>query len=90
MDGDAPKILLRDRDDTYGLAFDRVAKGAGIHVIKAAVRAPNMKGYASYCTSWGLFVGTFSKRRRFSSLRPRSFFGGWLPGSSYRHSVLSL
>jgi len=30
MDGQAPKILLRDRDDKYGPSFDRAAKGAGI------------------------------------------------------------
>jgi putative transposase len=42
MDGEAPKLLLRDRDDKYGPTFDRAAKGAGIRVIKTAVRAPNM------------------------------------------------
>jgi putative transposase len=42
MDGEAPKILLRDRDDKYGPSFGHVAKGAGTRVIKTAVRAPNM------------------------------------------------
>jgi hypothetical protein len=42
MDGDAPRFLLRDRDDKFGSAFDRVAEGAGTKVIKIAVRAPNM------------------------------------------------
>ena len=46
MDGEAPKILLRDRDDKYGPSFGRVAKGAGIRVIKTAVRAPNMNAVA--------------------------------------------
>jgi putative transposase len=46
MDGDAPKILLRDRDDKYGTSFDLVAKGAGTRVIKTAVRAPNMNAVA--------------------------------------------
>jgi putative transposase len=46
MDGDAPRILLRDRDDKYGPSFDRVAKGAGTRVIKTAVRAPNMNAVA--------------------------------------------
>ncbi len=42
MDGDAPRFLLRDRDDKFGAGFDRVANGAGTKVIKIAVRAPNM------------------------------------------------
>ena len=46
MDGDIPKILLRDCDDKYGPAFNRVADGAGIRVIKTAVRAPNMNAVA--------------------------------------------
>jgi transposase InsO family protein len=46
MDGDAPKILLRDRDDKFGASFDRVAKGVGTRVIKTAVRAPDMNAVA--------------------------------------------
>ena len=46
MDVEAPKVLRRDRDDKYGPCFDRVAKGAGIRVIKTAVRPPNMNAVA--------------------------------------------
>ena len=46
MDGEAPKILLRDRDDKFGASFDRVAGGMGTRVIKTAVRAPNMNAVA--------------------------------------------
>jgi transposase InsO family protein len=42
MDGDAPAILLRDRDDKFGPTFDRAAQGVGAKVIRTAVRAPNM------------------------------------------------
>jgi putative transposase len=42
MDGDAPTVLLRDRDDKFGPSFDRVAEGAGTRVVRTAVRAPNM------------------------------------------------
>ncbi len=42
MDGDAPAVLLRDRDDKFGPAFDRAAQGVGAKVIRTAVRAPNM------------------------------------------------
>jgi len=46
MDGEAPKILVRDRDDKFGATFDRVAEGVGTRVIKTAVRAPNMNATA--------------------------------------------
>jgi len=32
MDGDAPRFLLRDRDDKFGSPFDRVAKAALEHL----------------------------------------------------------
>jgi transposase InsO family protein len=40
--GVGPDILVRDRDDKYTAVFDRVAKGAGIRIVRAAVRAPLM------------------------------------------------
>jgi hypothetical protein len=42
MDGDVPAVLLRDRDDKFGPAFDRVAQGVGAKMIRTEVRAPNM------------------------------------------------
>jgi putative transposase len=46
MNGEAPAVLLRDRDDKFGPAFDRVAQGIGVKVIRTAVRAPNMNAVA--------------------------------------------
>jgi putative transposase len=46
MDGDVPAVLLRDRDDKFGPAFDRAARGAGAKVVRTAVRAPNMNAVA--------------------------------------------
>jgi len=40
--GKGPQFILRDRDDRFGADFDRVAKGAGIRVLKTAVQAPLM------------------------------------------------
>jgi putative transposase len=39
-------VLLRDRDDKFGPAFDRAAQGVGAKVIRTAVRAPNMNSVA--------------------------------------------
>jgi transposase InsO family protein len=46
MDGEAPAVLLRDRDAKFGPAFDRAAQGVGAKVIRTAVRAPNMNAVA--------------------------------------------
>jgi transposase InsO family protein len=46
MENAALRFLIRDRDDKYGAPFDRAARGAGIRVIKTAVRAPNMNPIA--------------------------------------------
>jgi transposase InsO family protein len=46
MDGEAARFLVRDHDDKFSAAFDNVAKGAGMKVIKIAVRAPNMNSIA--------------------------------------------
>ena len=48
MDRDAPAVLLRDRDDKLGPAFDRAAQGVGANVIRTAVRAPNMNAVSKY------------------------------------------
>jgi putative transposase len=37
-----PQFIIRDRDEKYGAEFDRVAKGAGIRVIRTTVRVPLM------------------------------------------------
>lgn len=42
MDRVASRFLIRDRDDKFGAAFDRVAESVGVRVIKTAFRAPNM------------------------------------------------
>jgi transposase InsO family protein len=40
--GQGPDVIIRDRDSKFGTEFDRVAKGAGIKVVRTAVRAPLM------------------------------------------------
>ena len=40
--GEGPEFIIRDNDDKFGAAFDRVARGAGIRVLKTAIEAPLM------------------------------------------------
>lgn len=43
--GAGPRFLIRDNDDKFGVDFDRAAKGAGIRVLRTAVRAPRMNAF---------------------------------------------
>ncbi|MBM4362511.1 MAG: DDE-type integrase/transposase/recombinase [Deltaproteobacteria bacterium] len=43
--GEGPRFLIRDNDDKFGIDFDRAAKGAGIRVLRTAVRAPRMNSF---------------------------------------------
>lgn len=47
--GERPEFIIRDRDAKFGMSFDRLAKGAGIRVLKTAVRASlmNLPGRAN-------------------------------------------
>jgi hypothetical protein len=63
--GAGPKFIIRDRDDKFGAEFDRTAAGVGIRVIKTAVRTPDMKACASYCTPFIHCVPTSPWWRRF-------------------------
>jgi putative transposase len=40
--GVAPRFLLLDHDNKFGVAFDALARATGIRVIRTAVRAPDM------------------------------------------------
>jgi len=38
--GEAPRFIIRDNDDKFGVEFDRVARASGIRVLRTPVRAP--------------------------------------------------
>ncbi len=40
--GEGPDLIIRDNDSKFGTEFDRVARGAGMKVVRTAVRAPLM------------------------------------------------
>ena len=75
--GEGPQLILRDRHDKFGAAFDRVAKGAGIRVLKAAVRAPLMTRRAndsSEASAASASLTSLSSARR---TRGQRSWSGW-------------
>jgi putative transposase len=40
------RLLIHDRDTTFGGGFDEVFRSAGIKAIRTPVRAPNANAYA--------------------------------------------
>jgi transposase InsO family protein len=40
--GEGPELIIRDNDNKSGADFDRIARGAGIRVLKTAIEAPLM------------------------------------------------
>ena len=40
--GEGPQFIIRDNDNKFGAQFDRVAKGAGMKVLRTAIQAPLM------------------------------------------------
>jgi hypothetical protein len=50
-EADGCRILICDRDAKWSRAVRARFQDAGIRVVRTPYRAPNAKGYASYCTS---------------------------------------
>ncbi len=38
--GEGPQFIIRDNDNKFGAEFDRIAKGAGIDILRTAIQAP--------------------------------------------------
>jgi putative transposase len=84
------RFVLHDRDSKFCTSFRDTLHSAGVQTVRLPAHSPNLKNYASYCTSLVPF-DTFScgVRRRSESLMPWALLGGLSPGCSYRHSFLS-
>ena len=86
----APQYLILDRDGKFSGEVATMLEYLPSELIRTAYRRPWQKDYASYCTSLVRLEG-FSKSRGLSeSFTPCILRGGFSPGSSYKHSFLSL
>jgi hypothetical protein len=84
------RYLIHDRDPLFTTEFLNMLTEAGVKSVKLPARSPNLKAYASHCTSFALPDVTSSAAPRSESLWPWDLCGGLFPGASYRHSFLSL
>ncbi len=84
------RYVLHDRDTKFCADFRKTLATEGVKCLRLPPRSPNLKDYASHCTSFALPDVTSSAAPRSDSLWPWDLCGGLCPGTSYRHSFLSL
>jgi hypothetical protein len=84
------RYVLHDRDTKFCASFRATLPTAGVKCIMLPPRSPNLKDYASHCTSFALADETSLATPRSESLWPRAFCGWLSPETLYRHSFLSL
>jgi len=86
------RYLLHDRDTKFCASFLDVLRSSGIRPLALPPKSPNLKAYASHCTSLARFDMSGANRWRLQSFpfRPCIFRGGSSPGCSYKRSFLSL
>jgi len=84
------RYVLHDRDTKFCAEFRKTLAAGGVKCLRLPARSPNLKDYASHCTSFVLVDETSFSGRRSASLRPWALRGGLSPGCSYRQSFLSV
>jgi putative transposase len=95
--GTAPRFLIRDNDRKYGSAFDRVAAGSRITVLRTPIRAPRANAACERflgsvrreCLDHVLVLGEEHLRRvlreyvaYFNAARPHQGIGQAIPGAA--------
>jgi hypothetical protein len=79
-----PKIryLLHDRDTKYCASFRKTLAAGGVKSLRLPARSPNLKDYASHCTSCVAVDATSLALHRSDSFMPWALHGGLSPGCS--------
>ena len=71
------RYLIHDRDPLFTAEFLSILADSGVKSVKLPPRSPNLKDYASHCTSFVLADGTSIAARRSENLWPWALCG-WL------------
>ena len=98
--GEGPQFIIRDNDNKFATEFDRVAKGAGMKVLRTAIRAPLQNAYCERflgsvrreCLDHIVILGRRHLRRvlepfglhYFNTSRPHQGIGQHIPNPSPR------
>ena len=84
------RYVLHDRDTKFCASFRLILRAGGVEPVKLPARSPDLKDYASHCTSFVLADATLIAARRSDNLWPWALGGGLSPGCSYRQAFRSL
>ena len=76
------RYVLHDRDTKFCANFRKTLATGGVKCLRLPPHSPNLKDYASHCTSFALPDVTSSAAPRSDSLWPWDLCGGLLPGAS--------
>jgi len=84
MDGilNGKRYLIHDRDPLFTGEFLDTIASVGVESVKLPPRSPNLKDYASHCTSCVAVDATSLARHRSDSFMPWALCGGLSPGCS--------
>jgi hypothetical protein len=69
------RYLIHDRDPLFTAEFQQLLASVGVKSVKLPRQSPNLKDYASHCTSFALADVTSLATPRSESLWPWALFG---------------
>jgi len=69
------RYLIHDRDPLFTTEFLNMLGGVGVKSVKLPARSPNLKDYASHCTSCVAVDATSLSRHRSDSFMPWALHG---------------